>query len=61
MENKIAVDSSHPFHPEFKLLPSGHRYRLPKVKKNRAKYSFIPNAILQLNKMLDSLHLALAL
>jgi hypothetical protein len=31
-ENKIAVDSPHPLHPEFQLLPSGHRYRQPKVK-----------------------------
>lgn len=30
--NKIAVDSFHPLHPEFQLLRSGRRYRLPKVK-----------------------------
>lgn len=31
-QNKITVDSSHPLHPEFQLLRSGRRYRLPKVK-----------------------------
>ncbi len=31
---KIVNDPSHPLHREFKLLPSGSRYRLPKADRN---------------------------
>lgn len=49
--DKVSMDTSHPLSVEFQPLPSGRRYRYPKIKTNRAKHSFIPMAITQLNKM----------
>lgn len=43
--NSILPDSSHPLHQQFKLLLSGSFYRLPSIKSNRYKHSFIPTAI----------------
>ena len=47
--NKIIADPSHVLNSEFKLLPSGSRYRVPvKHKKrylNRYKFSFIPLSV----------------
>lgn len=43
--NSILPDSSRSLHQQFKLLPSGSLYRLPSIKSNRYKHSFIPTAI----------------
>lgn len=32
--SKITVNPSHPLYPQFKLLPSGRRFRLPQATKN---------------------------
>ena len=49
----IIADPSHVLNPEYELLPSGRRYRVPvKNKKrylNRYKFSFIPLSITLLN------------
>ncbi len=45
----ILSDSSHPFQAEFQMLPSGSRFKLPKLRTNRYKHSFLPAAILLLN------------
>ncbi len=45
----ILSDSSHPLQAEFQMLPSGSRYKLPKLRTNRYKHSFVPAAILLLN------------
>ena len=47
---KIAGDVSHPLNSAFELLPSGRRFRVPKASRNIFKKSFIPCAILALNK-----------
>jgi len=49
--DKVCMDTTHPLSVEFMPLPSGRRYRYPNVRTNRAKNSFIPMAITQLNKM----------
>lgn len=49
--DKVCMDTTHPLSVEFKRLPSGRRYRYPKVRTNRAKNSFIPMAITQLNNV----------
>ena len=46
---KIVNDPSHPLCSEFKLLPSGRRYQVPKANRNIFKNSFIPNAIRAMN------------
>lgn len=55
---EMFLDSDHFLHPDFSMLPSGCRYRLPKMKNNRYKYSFVPYAIRLLNsfRMYDSLY-----
>ncbi len=45
----IMSDSSHPLQAEFQMLPSGSRFKLPKLRTNRYKHSFVPAAILLLN------------
>ena len=47
---KISGDASHPLNSAFELLPSGRRYRVPRASRNIYKKSFIPCAILALNK-----------
>ena len=47
--NSILIDSSHPGHKLFELLPSGRRYRSIKTRTNRLKNSFYPTAIISLN------------
>ena len=42
--------TDHPLRPEFELLPSGRRFRVPTTKTNRYKQSFVPAAIQLLNK-----------
>ena len=46
---QICGDATHPLHKEFELLPSGRRYRAPRVLRNIYKKSFIPLAIQALN------------
>lgn len=45
----ITDDLRHPLAYMFDLLPSGRRYRPPLFTKNRAKFSFVPQAIKHLN------------
>lgn len=45
----ILADPSHPLFSEFRLLPSGRRYILPRCRTNRFKNSFVPAAIGLLN------------
>ena len=47
---KIVKDNDHILNEYFKNLPSGRRYQVMKVKKKRAKNTFISQAILLLNK-----------
>jgi len=49
----IAADHSHPLSCQFKLLPSGRRYSMPKCRSNRYRNSFIPTSILILNKLTE--------
>jgi len=49
--DRVCRDTTHPLSVEFEPLPSGRRYRYPKVKTNRAKKSFIPMAKTQSNKV----------
>lgn len=46
---KITNDMSHILHGEYKLLPSGMRYRVPCCRLNQFKYLFIPVSIKLLN------------
>ncbi len=45
----ILASTDHPLLGELVLLPSGRRYRFPRVRSNRFKFSFIPSAINVLN------------
>jgi len=47
--HSVISDREHFLYPEFSMLPSGRRYRLPKTKNNRYKFSFVPSAIRLLN------------
>ena len=47
--NKIVSDPTHILHPEFQLLPSGRRFRVPRSRLNRYKHSFLPMSIKLLN------------
>ena len=47
---KIARDPTHNLSACFEILPSGRRYRAPKMKKVKGSASFIPSAIRLLNK-----------
>jgi len=44
----------HILHKEFELLPSKRRYRVPRFNKLRLKHSFVHQAILALNKNIQS-------
>ena len=46
----ILRDGSRPLHKEFRLLPSGRRYKLPACKTKRFRESFVPSAIREINK-----------
>ena len=50
---RILDDPFLPLFPEYSLLSSGLRYRMPRVKTNRALASFVPRSI-QLNNRLNS-------
>jgi len=49
--NQILNYSDHPLFGEFNLLPSGRRFRLPMLRTRRARDSFIPVAIRNLNSL----------
>ncbi len=46
---KILNDTTHILNPEFEMLPSGRRFRMPRCRLNRFKNSFIPSATKALN------------
>ena len=48
----VLDDQSHPLHAEFRLLPSGRRYCVPKCRTNRMRNSLVPAAIVLLNNSL---------
>ncbi len=45
----IVADCTHPLFHEFKMLPSGIRYSMPKLKSNRYRHYFVPTAVRLLN------------
>ncbi|XP_025101682.1 uncharacterized protein LOC112568566 [Pomacea canaliculata] len=47
---QIMLDPTHPLNPRFEPMPSGRRLRVPLVKKNVYRRSFIPSAISAVNK-----------
>ncbi|KAI7814255.1 hypothetical protein IRJ41_010952 [Triplophysa rosa] len=47
---KIIIDSTHPAHKLFDLLPSGRRFRAPNTRTSRHRSSFFPQAISLLNR-----------
>ena len=47
---KILYDDNHPLHQQFETLPSGRRLRMPLVKTNRYKFSFVPSAVRVMNE-----------
>ncbi len=49
--SSILNDDSHPLHCEFQLLPSRRRYLVTKCKTKRYRNSFVPAAIIKLNKL----------
>jgi hypothetical protein len=51
----IARDSSHVLAQHYQLLPSGRRFRMPKVSKVRTKNSFVPRSVEMLNRRCDRL------
>ena len=48
--NKIVSDPSHVLHAEYQQLPSGRRFRAPRWRVNRYRFSFIPASVGLLNK-----------
>lgn len=50
---KILLDSSHVLYPEYVLMNSGRRYRVPLCKYNRYKYSFVPLSVKLFNEQLQ--------
>ena len=49
---KTVSDPSHILYPEYRLMPSGRRYEVPKWRYNRYKFSFIPVSTALLNDSL---------
>ena len=49
---KTVSDPSHVLYPEYRLMPSGRRYEVPKWRYNRFKFSFIPMSTTLLNDSL---------
>ena len=49
---KTVSDPSHVLYPEYRLMPSGRRYEVPKWRYNRFKFSFIPMSTTLLNDTL---------
>lgn len=51
LKKALSIQSiaAHPLNPEYTLLPSGLRLRVPKTTKNRYKHSFVPASILAVN------------
>ena len=45
MTKKILEDREHPLHKEYQMMPLGRRLRLPKIRTNRYKFSFIPSSV----------------
>ena len=46
----IVKDELHPLHQEYRMMPSGRRYQVCRVRTNRFRDTFIPNSIRLLNK-----------
>ena len=46
---KISIDTNHPLHHYYQLLPSMRRYRQLNLRTNRFKFTFVPNSISLLN------------
>ena len=45
----ILRNPQHPLFDEYEFLPSGRRLRVPRLRTNRAKHSFIPQSITAIN------------
>ena len=52
MAASVLNNDSHPLRGEFRLLPSGRRFLVPKCRTQRYKNSFVPVAVTELNKKL---------
>ncbi|KAK0133376.1 hypothetical protein N1851_031102 [Merluccius polli] len=48
--DKIALDPSHVLNKEYKLLPSGRRFRMPSCRRNKYKNVFLPHSVSLLNQ-----------
>ena len=51
LANTIRKYPSHPLHGEYSLLPSGRRFRLPKMRMDKFKFTFVPRSINMLNNV----------
>lgn len=49
----IVNDPTHFWFPQYQLLPSGRRYRVPKCRLNRYKKSFVPVSVGLVNKSIS--------
>lgn len=49
--SSILRDRFHPLNREFQLLPSGHRFAVPKCRTKRYRSTFVPAAIVRRNKL----------
>ena len=49
MAKKIKEDPTHPLNEQFQMLPHGRRLRMPKIRTDRFKFSFVPTSIRLLN------------
>ena len=47
---KIIKDQYHPLCSQYVLLPSGRRYRLPRIKTSRFRSTFVPSSIILMNE-----------
>ena len=50
LAERILSDPTHILFSEYKLLPSGRRYQMPRFKTNRIQNSFLPSSIRLLNE-----------
>ena len=47
---KIVKDETHPLNDCYNIMPSGRRYRMPRIRTARFKHTFIPTSVTLLNE-----------
>ena len=52
MVKKVIDGKDHPLNGDFNVMPSGYRYRMPSIRTERYKSTFVPTAIALLNEKL---------